>query len=110
MISAFDDWGYSNVEMLKKIHQFKLTGSDALKGSAIWASGGIRSGVDAAKCFCLGATSVGIAQPLMKACLKSEAALVNAMDEFELELRVAMFAMGVVDFDALVIGKNWYEK
>ncbi len=110
MISAFDDWGYSNAEMLKKIHEFKLTGSDALKGTQFWASGGVRSGVDAAKCLCLGANAVGIAQPLMKACLKGEDVLLTAMDEFELELKVAMFAMGVVDLNALVMGKNWYEK
>ena len=109
MISAFDQWGYSNAEMLKKIHDFKLTGSDGLKGTQMWASGGIRSGVDAAKCICLGATAVGLAQPLMKACLKGESALLSAMTEFELELKVAMFAMGVVDLNTLVMEKNWYE-
>lgn len=110
MISAFDDWGYSNCEMLKKIHDFKLTGSDALKGMQIWASGGVRSGVDAAKSLCLGAHAVGIAQPLMKACLKGETALLTVMDEFELELKVALFAMGVVDLKKLLTEKNWYEK
>lgn len=110
MISAFDEWGYSNVEMLQKINEFKKTGSGVLKGTQFWASGGVRSGVDAAKCLCLGASAVGLAQPLMKACLKGEADLHYAMDEFELELKVAMFAMGVVDLKSLVIGKNWYEK
>jgi isopentenyl-diphosphate Delta-isomerase len=114
MISAFDEWGYSNIEMLKNIQNLKERKHDVLKKTQIWSSGGIRSGVDAVKCLCLGAKAVGVAQPLMKACLmstsKKQSSLLTVMDEFELELKVALFAMGISDLNKLTKEKNWYEK
>lgn len=104
---AFSDWGYSNVEMLLQLQESNSKNKSSK--IQIWSSGGIRNGVEALKCLALGAKAVGIAQPLMAACLKSEKSLLNVMEDFENQLKLGMFAMGVVDLNQLHQGKYWYE-
>lgn len=104
---AFSQWGYTNIEMLLQLQENNSKNRTAKL--QIWSSGGIRNGVDALKCLTLGANAVGIAQPLMAACLKNENSLLNVMEDFENQLKVGMFAMGVVDLNQLHQGKYWYE-
>lgn len=85
--TAFQDWGISTVESL-------LNSQRAQVRSKVWASGGIRNGVDAAKSIALGAEMVGLAQPILKAALESEAALQELMQGLENELKVALFSTG----------------
>ncbi len=87
-LEAFNDWGISTVQCLMQVQEFILF-------HPIWASGGIRHGVDSAKCLALGARAVGLAQPLMKAAVESESAIVKAMDVFDYQLKVAMFCSGI---------------
>ncbi|HEV7666731.1 MAG TPA: type 2 isopentenyl-diphosphate Delta-isomerase [Chloroflexota bacterium] len=70
-------------------------------GLPIIATGGVRSGLDAAKALVLGASAVGVARPLLQAALESEAAVDAWIEQCLLELRTAMFLTGARSIAAL---------
>jgi isopentenyl-diphosphate delta-isomerase len=98
---AFADWGYSTVDCLLDLQ-------DQVLFHQIWASGGIRNGVESAKCMALGARAVGIAQPLMKAALVGAKEVSHAMKEFDFQLKTALFCMGIKRCEELLHKKVWY--
>lgn len=65
------------------------------------SSGGIRSGLDAAKALALGASAVGIALPALKACYQGEETLDSYLERFLQELKVAMFLVGANNLEDL---------
>ena len=67
----------------------------------LFASGGIRSGQDIAKCVALGADLVGLASPFLKRAVESAEAVVEEMELLEAELRIAMFCSGAANLSAL---------
>lgn len=85
--STFRDWGVGTVESLKCAVQLK-------PDYAIWASGGVRSGLDAAKLVAMGAEMVGFAKPIIEAALSGEEVLDTRMKTLEYEFRTAMFCTG----------------
>lgn len=98
---AFHDWGQSAVECL-----LDLQGANLF--SQVWASGGVRSGVDSAKCLALGARAVGIAQPLMAAAVHGDEQVAQVMAQFDYELKVAMFCCGISRCEDFLHKKVWY--
>ena len=84
---TFKDWGISTVHSLIFAQSIK-------KDYEVWASGGIRSGCDAAKALALGAKRVGIARMIIQSALNGESALENVMSRLEYELKVALFCSG----------------
>lgn len=99
-ISAFSDWGQTTVDCL-------LQAQEKILFNPIWASGGVRNGVDSAKCLALGARAIGLAQPLMKAALDDEETVLKVMDLFDYQLKVAMFCTGVRKCEDYLHKKVW---
>jgi isopentenyl-diphosphate Delta-isomerase len=92
--AAFVDWGIPTADAILNVGR-------AAPGLPVFASGGLRDGIDAAKCLALGATLVGMASPYLKAAAVSLDATIQAIDELEREIRIAMFASGAANLAAL---------
>jgi isopentenyl-diphosphate delta-isomerase len=93
---AFADWGLPTSECVRQVRA-------ALPDATIIGSGGIRSGVDVAKAIALGADLAGSARPALVAStdVRGSEAVVELLEAFVRELRVAMFCAGCVDISAL---------
>lgn len=91
---AVADWGIPTAQALMEVRR-------ELPGMPLVASGGIRSGMDAAKALALGADVVAIARPLLAPAIESSAAVVDALGGVIEELRVCLHGCGAADLAAL---------
>ncbi len=91
---TFESWGIPTSESVR----FCRRGAPLLP---VIASGGIRTGIDAAKAIALGANAVGIALPLLKAAYTSPEAAAGALRVIIDTLKIAMFCAGARDTASL---------
>ena len=99
---TFRDWGIGTVDSVLAAVQLR-------PDFQVWASGGVRSGLDAAKLVALGARMVGLAKPVIEAALQGEEALEKQMELLEFEMKIALFCTGhksVKEFQELQKGKE----
>ncbi len=83
---TFSNWGIPTAECIRELSKLKIP---------IIASGGIRSGIDAAKSIALGAKMIGVALPLLRAWDRDGVNGVrDYLEEFLLELKISMFLTG----------------
>jgi isopentenyl-diphosphate delta-isomerase len=98
LAAAFLNWGIPTAESILNVRRVS---PDTL----VFASGGLRSGVDTAKCIALGASLGGMAGPFLKAAAVSVEATVQVIEDIKREIQVTMFATGAENIAQLQSGE-----
>jgi isopentenyl-diphosphate Delta-isomerase len=91
---TFSSWGIPTAESI-------ILARRGAPNLPIIASGGIRSGIDAAKAIALGADAAGIAQPLLKAALVSPEEPERFLKQIIEVLRIVLFCTGTANLAGL---------
>ncbi|AUJ23749.1 MULTISPECIES: type 2 isopentenyl-diphosphate Delta-isomerase [Virgibacillus] len=91
---AFNNWGLPTKDCIVSVR-------NKLPKAPLVASGGMKTGVDAAKAITIGADVIGFARQLLQAATESADAVITTMEQIELELKMAMFGIGVTSLEAL---------
>lgn len=88
--ASFADWGIPTADAI----QYAVAGAP---NALVFASGGLRDGIDIAKCIALGASLGGLAGPFLHAADKSVEAVDELIRILSAQLRIAMLCAGVKD-------------
>jgi isopentenyl-diphosphate Delta-isomerase len=91
---ALAEWGIPTAEALLEVRR-------TLPDMPLVASGGIRTGMDAAKALAMGADMVAVARPLLAAAVESPAAVLDWLGRFIAELQICLHGCGAADLAAL---------
>jgi len=91
---ALAEWGIPTADALLEVQH-------TLPDVPIIASGGIRTGMDAAKALAMGADAVAVARPLLAPAIESPAAVADWLQQFIDELRVCLHSCGAANLVAL---------
>jgi isopentenyl-diphosphate delta-isomerase len=92
--AAFLSWGIPTAAAIGRLRQ-------SYPDLPLIASGGLRNGIDLAKCIALGADLGGMAGPFLKAAARSGEGVLAQIQQTTRELRICMFATGNQDLASL---------
>lgn len=92
--ASFADWGIPTADAI----QYAVRGAPHLP---VIASGGLRDGIDIAKCIALGACMGGLAGPFLKAADISVEAVNELIREINAQVRIAMLCSGADSIKSL---------
>jgi isopentenyl-diphosphate Delta-isomerase len=84
---AFSNWGIPTADSVRMVRA-------EIGGRPLVASGGMQTGLDAAKALALGADFVGFGRSILKEATQSTEDVLESMAVREMELRMAMFGIG----------------
>jgi isopentenyl-diphosphate delta-isomerase len=98
LAASFVGWGIPTAESILNVKR-------AVPDTLIFASGGIKDGLDIAKCIALGATLGGMAGQFLKAAAVSTEKVVEMMKLTKRQIEVTMFACGAKEIRELENGK-----
>jgi isopentenyl-diphosphate delta-isomerase len=85
--APFINWGMDTVDLLPAV-------KSACPTLQLIGSGGVRNGLDIARCIRLGATMTALAQPFLSPALESTEAVIGKISILQEQLRWAMFLTG----------------
>lgn len=94
LAATFVGWGIPTAESILNVKK-------AVPGMTIFASGGLKDGLDIAKCIALGATLGGMAGQFLKSAAISTEKTVDMMNLTKRQIAVTMFACGAASFEDL---------
>jgi len=86
-VDTFKNWGQSTIECLQEI-------KTELPRAEVWASGGIRNGLDMAKSIALGARYCGVAGAILRSAMISTDQTIITLTRYINELKLTCFACG----------------
>jgi isopentenyl-diphosphate delta-isomerase len=98
LAATFVGWGIPTADSI--LHVKKV-----LPDMNVFASGGLKDGLDIAKCIALGATLGGMAGQFLKAAAVSTENTVETMQLVKRQIEVTMFATGAGTLESLQVGR-----
>ncbi len=98
LAATFVGWGIPTAKSILNVKK-------AVPDMTIFASGGLKDGLDIAKSIALGATLGGMAGQFLKAAAVSTEKAVEMMKLTKRQIEVTMFAAGVEKLEGLKVGK-----
>ena len=96
LAATFVGWGIPTAESILNVRK-------AAPGMIVFASGGLKDGLDIAKCIALGARLGGMAGQFLKAAAVSSEKAVEMMKLTARQIQVTMFTAGAKSLDQLVV-------
>ncbi|HET9588620.1 MAG TPA: alpha-hydroxy-acid oxidizing protein, partial [Anaerolineales bacterium] len=96
LAATFVGWGIPTAESILNVRK-------AAPEMTIFASGGLKDGLDIAKCIALGATLGGMAGQFLKAAAISTEKVIETMKLTKRQIEVTMFACGVENLEDLKV-------
>lgn len=94
LAASFIAWGIPTADSILAVRK-------AAPSLLVMASGGLKDGIDVAKCLALGAGLGGMAGPFLRAAAVSTGRVVRLLQLIKEQIRVTMFACGAKDLRAL---------